>query len=223
MSQLALFFLGPPRIDRDGAPVEVGRRKVVALLAYLAITGKSHSRDALATMLWPEMDQIRARAALRRTLHELKKALGGGWLKVNREAVRLDQRSGVWLDVAQFRSLLATCQTHGHPESEVCSGCQRLLAEAVTLYSDDFLAGFTLRSNPAFDEWQFFQTESLKRELASALERLVISHSAQGEFEQGITYGRRWLMLDEQFLLALGKELLALLGEAVDDLRSASR
>ena len=68
MSRLALFLLGSPRIERDGEPVHIPRRKAVALLAYLAVTGQTHRRDALATLLWPEHDQSHARAGLRRAL-----------------------------------------------------------------------------------------------------------------------------------------------------------
>jgi DNA-binding SARP family transcriptional activator len=39
MSRLALYLLGPPRLELDGEPVEIGRRRAVALLAYLAVTG----------------------------------------------------------------------------------------------------------------------------------------------------------------------------------------
>ena len=49
---------------------------------------------------------------------------------------------------------------------------------------------------PEFDEWQFFQAESLRRDLAAALERLVRGHSSQGELEPAIPYARRWLALD---------------------------
>ncbi len=68
MSHLALFLLGPPRIERDGKPVEIPRRKATALLTYLAVTKKNHTREALATLFWSEYDQCRARADLRRIL-----------------------------------------------------------------------------------------------------------------------------------------------------------
>ncbi|MFQ5857057.1 MAG: tetratricopeptide repeat protein [Anaerolineae bacterium] len=191
-----LLLLGPPRIERGGVPVEVDRRKAIALLAYLAVTRERHSRDALATLLWPESDQSRARANLRRVLAALKKALGGNGLQVDRESVGLDWDAGLWLDVDEFHSRLAACRTHHHPEAEACSACLAPLTQAVELYRDDFLVGFTLRDSPNFDDWQFFQTENLRRELASALERLVHFHSAQGEFEPAIAYARRWLALD---------------------------
>ena len=61
MSQLTLHLLGAPGIARDGAPVAVDTRKATALLAYLAVTGRSHAREALAALLWPEYDDEHAR------------------------------------------------------------------------------------------------------------------------------------------------------------------
>jgi DNA-binding SARP family transcriptional activator len=168
----------------------------VALLAYLAVTGGSHSRDSLATLLWPEYDQSRARAALRRTLSELDSALGGEWLTADRVTAGLNPDAELWLDVDQFRQHLSACGAHGHAPTEACPDCLPLLEAAVALYRDHFLAGFTLRDSPGFDEFQFFQTEGLKDQLASALERLVRWHSDQGEHDPAIEYARRWLALD---------------------------
>lgn len=196
MSRLKVFLLGSPRIERDSVPVKVDTRKAIALLAYVAVTGERHTRDALATLLWPEYDQTRARAVLRRTLSALNKALGGQCLDVDRESLGLNRDAGFWLDVDQFHSRLAECQAHGHSEAYSCPACLTPLTEAIALYRDDFLAGFTLRDSPSFDDWQFFQAENLRRELAGALENLVHYHSAQGEFEPAITHARRWLALD---------------------------
>jgi DNA-binding SARP family transcriptional activator len=51
MSRLALYLLGPPRIEVDDQPVSIGRAKAVALLVYLAVTGTPHTREGLATLL----------------------------------------------------------------------------------------------------------------------------------------------------------------------------
>src|SRR5579884_133428 len=196
MSRLALFLLGPPGVERDGVLVEVDTRKAIALLAYLAITRQQQSRDTLATLLWPEYDQPHARATLRRTLSALNKALAGNWLEIGRETVSLKQNSDFWLDVEHFLHLLAQCQTHGHSSSEICSACLQPLTEAVALYRDDFLVGFSLRDSPNFDSWQFYQADSLRRDLANALERLVQCYSSQSDYEPAISYARRWLALD---------------------------
>jgi DNA-binding SARP family transcriptional activator len=54
MSELALFLLGSPRIVLDGMTVDADTRKAIALLTYLAVTQQQHSRDVLATLLWPD-------------------------------------------------------------------------------------------------------------------------------------------------------------------------
>ncbi len=213
MSSLRLLLLGPPRLEREGAPLELERRKALALLAYLAVIAEPQPREVLATLLWPDYDESQAHAYLRRALWTLKQALGEEQVAIGREHVGLaplpspsagvtepslssSKGQSLWLDVAHFRRLLAICGTHGHPPSEVCPACLPLLAEVVALYRADFMAGFTLPDSPEFDEWQFFQAESLRRDLAGALERLVSGHSAQSEFEPAIPYARRWLALD---------------------------
>jgi predicted ATPase len=189
-------LLGPPRIELDGRAIQIARRKATALLAYLAVTRHSHRRDTLATLLWPEQDQRSARAGLRRALAELKAELGGEWLDVERESIALNRDADTWLDVDAFHEQIAGCGTHSHPADEFCTSCTASLAEAAALYRDDFLAGFTLRDSPEYDDWQFFQTQGLRDEYAGALERLVYGYAARDELDPAIEYARRWLALD---------------------------
>src|SRR6266568_2812354 len=196
MSDLALFLMGSPRIVRDGIVLNVDTRKATALIAYLAVTKRPQSRDALAALLWPEYDQAHARATLRRTLSTLNKALAGTWLHIDRETVAIDASAHMWLDVDEFYSHLEECKRHGHPATEVCSAGLEPLAGAVSLYRDDFLAGFGLRDSPNFDDWQFFQADTMRRDLSNALERLVRGHSILPDYTSAIAYARRWLALD---------------------------
>ena len=188
MPGLRLRLLGPSHLELDDQPVDLQRRKVLALLVYLAVTSEAHPRDSLATLLWPELDQSAARTALRRDLSVLNKGLGHAWLEIDHESVRLRRGASpaapqamFWLDLDEFHRLLRACETHGHPATATCTVCLPLLEEAAGLYRGEFLAGFTLRDSPEFDEWQFFQAESLRAELASVLERLVREHSTRGE------------------------------------------
>ena len=172
MGKLELFLLGSPRVQRDGTSIQVDTRKAIALLAYLAVSGEGHRRDALAALLWPDSDERGGRAALRRTFSTANKALAREGLEIRRESVGLHQDHDIWIDLVEFRARLDECLEHPHHYAEVCRECQAPLSEAVGLYRGDFLAGFTLRDSPAFDDWQFLQTENLRRELAGALERL---------------------------------------------------
>jgi DNA-binding SARP family transcriptional activator len=65
MSRLTVSLLVPPRLELNGEPVRIGRRRAVALLAYQRVTGRSHSRESLAALLCPSNDESSARAELR--------------------------------------------------------------------------------------------------------------------------------------------------------------
>lgn len=196
MPDLRLYFLGVPRVELAGVPVDLQRRRALALLIYLAVTGQPQSRDALATLFWPDQDQQHARANLRRDLAVLNTRLGGRWLEADRETVELQRDPSIWVDLHHFRHLIAASHSHDHPRNSICPDCLPLLTEAADLYSNDFLAGFTLSDSAEFDEWQFFQSESLRQELAGLLERLVIGLSSQGSYETATPYARRWVALD---------------------------
>src|SRR5262245_29843653 len=196
MAEIKLFLFGPPRLEQKGEELKLRGRKIMALAAYLALSRQPHSREALATLLWPEHDQTGARANLRRELSRLNKVLGDGQLAIDPDHVGLNPEEALWLDVAHFQACLATAQSHPHPASEVCPDCLTLLSKAATLYTADFLSGFSLADSPEFDEWQFFQAEGLRQALASALARLVQGYSTPSNFEAAIPYARRRLSLD---------------------------
>jgi DNA-binding SARP family transcriptional activator len=170
--------------------VTTDTRKAVALLAYLAVTGRRHGRDILAGLLWPDADQEHSRSALRRTLSALGKGLGPGWLRADRESVEL-VGDGLGLDVSRFRELAREAARAGEPASRISR-----LQQAAELYRDDFMAGFTLRDADRFDEWQAMEGEALRHELAIVLERLVTERAAAGAVDAAIESARRWLSLD---------------------------
>ena len=192
---LHLLLLGPPRLERNGQTLEPDTRKATALLAYLAVTDRFHTRDALAALLWPEMDDTHARAALRRTLSSLKAAVGDGPLYISRDGLGLN-RSEVWCDVTELESAVAHAAHHAHESADRCAECADRLAAAVALYRDSFLSGFSLRDSTEFDAWQLATTEQLRRSLTTALAWLVRAHSAAGDPTRAIDYARRWLADD---------------------------
>jgi DNA-binding SARP family transcriptional activator len=194
--KLRLFFFGAPRIERDGQRVEPDTRKAVALLSYLVVTGQPQTRDALAALLYPEHDDTHAKAALRRTLSALNKALGEGNLYTTHDLISVDAKSPLWVDVLEFSRLLDQAQKCTHRWVESCSTCTPWLEQAVSLYRADFLAGFSLRDSHGFDEWQFLTSEELRRRYAFALEKLARSASLSAHHEKAIDYARRWVALD---------------------------
>lgn len=200
MSALKLWLFGSPRVELNGTIIELTRRKALALLIYLAVNEQPHSRDALATLFYPDHSQSKARAYLRRDLALLNTTPIKNWLEADRETVELKKE--LWSDVAHFRRLMVNCHEQNQPIDLISPACLETLSEAVELYAADFLAGFTLRDCPDFDDWQFFQAESLRQELAAVLERLGQGYGRQGHPEIAIPYFRRWVALDPLHELA---------------------
>lgn len=193
MTDVQLFLLGAPGIERNGARPELDTRKALALLAYLVLGGQPQRRDTLAALLWPDYDQARARGALRRTLSVLNKALGAAALDADRETVGGPALQALWADVVEFERLAAT---PAPATTAACEAAIETLTRAVGLYRGDFMAGFSLRDSPEFDDWQAFQAERLRRVLAAALERLMSCHALLGNFAPALECARQWLALD---------------------------
>ena len=179
MSLLELYFLGPPRIERNGQPLKLDTRKAVAMLAYLALTAESQSRDSLAALLWPEYDDRRGKAALRRTLSTLKSAVGEDCLNITRESIGLqpDQHR---CDVTLFQQHLDVKEW----------------AQAAALYRDDFMAGFSLRDSIPFDDWQVINREALRRAMSEALETLCRQQQEAGDLTAASSTAHKWLNMD---------------------------
>jgi DNA-binding SARP family transcriptional activator/predicted ATPase len=196
MAPLILRVLGPPRLELHGESIALNLRRAVALLVYLAVTAQPQSRDALAALLWPESDDREARARLRRTLHRLGEAIGDDKVLGDGDTLCLAPGADPWVDSLAFeQQATAGLAAHGGPGGGSAEGIAHL-AQAAALYTGDFLEGFGLPDNPAWDEWQFYQREGLRQRLARVLERLVEAHQARETWEAAIPYGRRWVALD---------------------------
>jgi DNA-binding SARP family transcriptional activator/Flp pilus assembly protein TadD len=193
---ISLKFLGSPRIEDAGSIVEMDTRKATALLAYLSVVGELHTRDAIANLLWPDYPEQGAKGALRRTLSTIRKALGERVLETVRDQIKLADEVSAKADMNQFRQRIQTVKNHHNPSEVHCHDCQELLLDAANLYRGDFLEGFNLRDSQNFDEWQFYQAESLRSDYAWLLEKLGQSFRIASDFEQARVFVQRWLALD---------------------------
>ena len=67
-SEVGLFLLGAPCVVVSGARIHMAYQKVTAMLFYLAVTDRPHSREALATLRRGQADDRRAHNSLRNAL-----------------------------------------------------------------------------------------------------------------------------------------------------------
>lgn len=195
MSDLKLYLLGVPRLEVQGQPVGIDRRKAWALAAYLALTDRPQSRDTLAALLWPEHDQEHARASLRGTLPALTRVSSLPWLEADRTALKL-VREHIWVDVWAFTDLLRQTYSSSSESDALTAEQAEQVRAALDLYRADLLAGFHLPDCADFDQWLLMQREWLQRELGAALRRYALYLSEQGQGPAALDQARRWLALD---------------------------
>ena len=167
----------------SGAPIVFATKKERALLAYLAVQpGRPRSRDELAGLLWSSRGDDQARGSLRRTLSDLRKALGDpAGLTSDGDMVALAP-DGIDVDVAAFERLAA---------SEDAAA----LEEAAARYPGELLAGFTLREQP-FEDWLRTERERLRTLALNVTARLIALYTQAEVPERAIDAARRLLSID---------------------------
>ncbi|MDX1935001.1 MAG: BTAD domain-containing putative transcriptional regulator [Capsulimonadales bacterium] len=181
-STLSVILFGSPFLLVGGASVRPLRtRQGYTLFAFLALrSGKAVDREFIAATLWPESDPDHARSGLRRSLTDLREALGeaaGCIVAPTAHTLMLNLPSQA-VDVPHFDSLLAGAS----PDSG-------RLRKAVDLYGGPLLEGF-------HEDW--VQTERTRREAAvcSALDLLARESRDTGNLPLAIAYLRQGLWID---------------------------
>lgn len=177
---LRLRTLG--RLELEGAPAPTARAllqapKRLALLAYLASAQPAglKRRDTLLALLWPELDDSRARHALRNTLHSLRSTLGADIISsAGAESVGIPDGM-LSCDVAEFEQALA----------------EDRLEDAVALYKGDFLAGFFVQESREFEEWVEGERQRLRHAHHVALERLAEAAGKLQDWTRAVEWWRR--------------------------------
>jgi predicted ATPase/DNA-binding SARP family transcriptional activator len=187
---LEIHLFGNPDIRLAGTPVGgFVSSKAPALLAYLVVTGRPHSRDALAALFWGEMVDADAKNNLRQTLSNLRKLLEP-YLLITRGAVQFDPAVPHTLDITQFEHHLARARDAA-PAIRIAA-----LQQAAARYQGDFLAGFYVRDAPEFEEWLLAQRARYRELALHTLHTLAEHHLSRGEYGRAIDCAARLLALD---------------------------
>jgi DNA-binding SARP family transcriptional activator len=171
--------LGRLRVLRDGVPVPeagFGRPRARALLAALLAAGGTAHREVLCDWLWPDLPPERAAAALRTTLHDLRRAVepeldagdASALLAADAESVQLGFGERDAWDAAELRRL-----AHG-PAEEADGARIARLRQAEALCAGDFL-----------EEWPFEDWAQPPRRELAALQDEVADALAAALLEAG--------------------------------------
>ncbi|MBN1875717.1 MAG: tetratricopeptide repeat protein [Anaerolineae bacterium] len=200
--ELRLTLLGGVNIVvGDISITELLSQKALALLSYLAFTGRSHTRQAVAGLLWGDESETIAQRSLSQTLAELREHVAP-YLLITHHRIGFDRKCPYWLDIAVFsecinfnsgkmdavslnrgRLVLADASLLDEALTEVQVGA---LEKAMLLYQGEFLAGFEVSGAPVFQEWVLGQREWLRQLAFRAFYRLSIHYVKHKLYAAGI-------------------------------------
>ena len=172
-----LHLLGAPSVEIARQVLEPGSRKALALLAWLALEGRS-TRSRLAVLFWPELNAASARRNLRRELHRLRSVGADAALQSNGDMLALDP--AVHTDVQAFVRALDA----GH------------LAAATRLYRGPLLDGFDLAEGGEFERWLAAQREQLALQHRHALQAQAVALEAAEHWRDALVLALRLIELD---------------------------
>ena len=178
MSAFALRLFGSPVLAtaEGGTVVPALGAKPLALLAFLTLEPRPHSREALAGLLWGESPEAEARASLRQALRHLRETLGAA-IHADRALIELAEPPAC--DAVEFRAALALDPSR-----------------AATFEVPRFLDGFSIRRAAQFDEWVAQTRTTLLRQYQQTLGRLAREAMGQWRWRDAVELADRWLASD---------------------------
>lgn len=193
MGNLNVSLFGIPTIHHEGAPRTPQRRHTLALLAYLAVTQVRHTREALATFLWPESRN--ARRNLRNVLLDARNQLGQDVILTVDDALTINPDAIDFLDIHVFQTAMFQL------ESRPADGLLPLelfhqLCAAGDIYRAPLLDGFHLDDAEQFHDWLGMQRRHFEADAARLLRAITRHHVAAGQGDRAIDPARRWAELD---------------------------
>ena len=163
-------------------------RTAQALLAYLLMHGRKHSRRRLAEFFWEERSEKQAAANLRVVLSMLNKALSGVLL-IERYTVSLNPEAVIEVDALRFETRLQAIL-----KQPACSA--EALAETLALYRGDFLAGLYLSESRHFQAWEVVERERLQLLAARGFRRWAAEAMRLGCYDEAAAAAQRLIQAD---------------------------
>jgi predicted ATPase/DNA-binding SARP family transcriptional activator len=185
--ELELTLFGSPDVRLHGRPVTGFRSsKAQALLYYLAVTGRPHTRATLAGLLWGDQPDPAARVSLSKCLSNLHDLVGEAVL-IERQTIAFNRNCPYQLDTELFAAGVDASPT---PET------LQPLHTALALYRGDFLEGFYVRDAPDFEQWVLVQRAHYREAVVQRVHALAAFADQHGDLPQAIAHTRRLLALE---------------------------
>ena len=193
MPTLEVYLFGRFCVRHNGKVLEgVEARKVQELFCYLLLHREDTlSREALASVLWPETTTAQSKKYLRQTLWQLQSMLGSQTgpicnhlFRIQPERVQLNSEADLWCDVAAFEQAFASVQKI--PASALNESQAKTLQHAAELAQKPLLEDW-------YEDWCLRERERLQTMYLIMLDKLMDYSQVHHDYESGLFYGMRIL------------------------------
>jgi DNA-binding SARP family transcriptional activator len=164
---LEIRALGTPQLAVNGRDLSSISLRAQVMLVYLSLEGGKHSRNYLATMLWPDSPEAKALTSLRVLLSELRKLVPDN-LDIERSVLGIDPEGDLYLDVVEFEGLLKTGE----------------IKKAFKLYRGELLAGVYIPGSPEFENWRRWENERVRLLALNQAEKVIRKEFGMGNYRE---------------------------------------
>ena len=209
---LSIRLLGPPEVSFEGRSLRFGRKKVLALLCYLAADGGKLPRRELAELLWPNSDRRSARTDLRSVLTRIRQTLAengasdafrrdelhllvveGDLLELEPREVELDLRA-LEAAVSLARRETSEAWVGGGSADDSLRHRDKIayLEDALGIYRGEFMEGFSLGDAPEFMLWLEAERARWRRSFGELCEKVSRLEREEGLIGEAIGTARLW-------------------------------
>ena len=198
---LRVLLLGAPVVLIDEQPLQIQRRLLRWLLAYLACQKEMVGRGDLILRFWPDKPEEVARRHLREMLSKLRAQLPDPeMILTEQDRVGLDP-SCCSSDVLDFQALFAQTSraiAQTPASAPLTQAVHQKVVQAVRLWrTAHFMAGATLPESESLYDWLLTTSQQLETQRARLLERLVDHDTTTGDTESATQWLHAALEGDE--------------------------
>ncbi|MCK8815825.1 AAA family ATPase [Natroniella sulfidigena] len=174
---LKVELLGIPKVSLNGEVIDFPYKKVEALFYYL-IVKKKVMREKVASLLWGDMLDSKAKKNLRNALYQLKKVVGDEILLTpDRFTIVVNDDYDLSLDLDVFETGSAQ--------------------EIIQVYQGEFLNNFLIKNAATFTDWIFEERSYYRQLYISSLKNYINSLKDQEKLSEAIDHVQLLIKIDE--------------------------
>lgn len=193
MYDIKLFGTGHASFDGKAIAGFPAQQHSILFFYLLLNRQSSHTREQVATIFWGDDTSSVARKNLRNTLWRLSqsfRSVGASLedlITVEEDCIRFTAVNSYRLDLDEFE---AVSHLSLDASGEALSAEHVLQLEgAAELYKGDLLEG-------VYEDWCVYERERLRLVFLNILSRLMNHHGHHGNYERGLEYEKRILLLE---------------------------